>query len=72
MRVAIASDGVIDQVGGDRRLGFGRRRLLQVLAEAQARPLPELEARFRTAFADWQGTEARRDDVTLFAATVAP
>jgi serine phosphatase RsbU (regulator of sigma subunit) len=63
--LALATDGVIDQPGGPRRLAHGRRRLAQLLGEHRAEPAAPLAARFREAFAAWQGAELRRDDVTL-------
>ena len=63
--LALATDGATDQVGGPKRIAFGRARLAQVLAEGRADPAPALAERVRRALLAWQGTERRRDDLAL-------
>lgn len=63
--LALATDGVIDQIGGPSRVAHGRRRLAGLLGEHRAEPAPALARRFGEAFAAWQATELRRDDVAL-------
>lgn len=63
--LALLTDGVTDQIGGPRRIAHGRRRLLDLLWARRGDATAELAARFRQAFAEWQGTELRRDDVAL-------
>jgi serine phosphatase RsbU (regulator of sigma subunit) len=63
--LAIATDGIVDQPGGPKRIAHGRTRLLQLLGEQRDGPAREVAARFGEAFAAWQGTERRRDDVAL-------
>jgi serine phosphatase RsbU (regulator of sigma subunit) len=63
--LAIATDGVVDQLGGPKKLSHGRKRLAQLLGEHRTEPTVALAARFRQAFALWQGAELRRDDVAL-------
>ncbi|MDP1329400.1 SpoIIE family protein phosphatase, partial [Klebsiella pneumoniae] len=58
-------DGVIDQLGGPRQIAHGRKRLARFLHEQQDRPAAQACAEFRQAFAQWQGTQRRRDDVSL-------
>jgi serine phosphatase RsbU (regulator of sigma subunit) len=64
--VFITTDGVIDQVGGPKRIAFGKRRLRGMLLEHRALPLAEQGERIMRAFRDYQGEQPRRDDVTLF------
>ena len=59
------SDGIIDQVGGEKRRGFGRKRLLRLLSELQHRPMAEQMTEIQHAMAEFQGDEIRRDDVTV-------
>jgi len=59
------SDGLIDQIGGTRRRAFGKRRLTRLLAAIHAEPLAGQKTRIEDAFAEFQGDEARRDDVTV-------
>jgi len=61
----LASDGFIDQVGGPRRLAFGRRRLHRLLAENAGRPMADQAAHLERALAEWQGEESQRDDITV-------
>ncbi|HBY34147.1 MAG TPA: serine/threonine protein phosphatase, partial [Delftia acidovorans] len=61
----VATDGVIDQLGGPRQIAHGRKRLARFLHEQHDRPAAQACAEFRQAFAQWQGTQRRRDDVSL-------
>jgi serine phosphatase RsbU (regulator of sigma subunit) len=61
----IATDGVIDQLGGPRQIAHGRKRLARFLHEQQDQPAAQACAEFQQAFAQWQGTQRRRDDVSL-------
>jgi hypothetical protein len=65
----LTTDGLIDQVGGPRRLAFGKRRFSSFVAEQRGRPMPEQAAALMQVFAAYQGTEARRDDVTVLGFT---
>ncbi|CAA7619138.1 Stage II sporulation E [Magnetospirillum sp. LM-5] len=61
------TDGVIDQVGGENRRLFGRRRLQQMLAENADRPLTEQMDLLFQRLGQWRGDERRRDDMTFVA-----
>jgi len=63
----IPTDGVIDQIGGPRQIAHGRRRLVQFLAERPRVSARALCADFAEHFAQWQGGQRRRDDVSLLA-----
>jgi serine phosphatase RsbU (regulator of sigma subunit) len=69
--VLATTDGITDQIGGTRRIAFGRRRLWSALGFADGpRPLARrLEDAYR-AMAHHQGAEYRRDDVSLLAVKV--
>ncbi|HXZ08279.1 MAG TPA: SpoIIE family protein phosphatase [Paraburkholderia sp.] len=66
----VSTDGIIDQIGGPRKIAFGKRRALDLIVENRAQSLPVVCDVLRNALTDWQGTQARRDDVTLFFARV--
>jgi serine phosphatase RsbU (regulator of sigma subunit) len=66
----VSTDGLIDQIGGPRKIAFGRRRALELIIENRAKPLAAICKGLQHALADWQGTQSRRDDVTLFFAQV--
>jgi PAS domain S-box-containing protein len=61
----MTSDGLLDQVGGPRRRGFGKRRFQALLKEVAGLPLPEQRDAILHALADHQGEEERRDDVSV-------
>lgn len=65
--VMIPTDGVIDQIGESRRIAHGKKRLVQFLSDNRHLSSMELVSTFDSAFADWQGGQKRRDDVTLLA-----
>ena len=61
----MATDGLIDQIGGERRRPFGKRRLGQFVAEHYRRPMTEQTAILGQIFRAYQGDEVRRDDVAV-------
>ncbi|MBL29234.1 MAG: hypothetical protein CMM50_17020 [Rhodospirillaceae bacterium] len=63
----MVSDGMIDQIGGERRRSFGRKRLLQIIEETSSLPLTEQRETIFGRFTEHQGQEIRRDDVTMLA-----
>ncbi len=58
------SDGIFDQLGGDKRIAFGKRRVRECLIEHRSRPMPEQRHALLQALTAYQGTEARKDDVS--------
>ena len=67
--VVIPTDGVIDQIGGPKQIAHGRRRLMQFMADHRGAQARSLCAAFTASFAEWQGPQRRRDDVSLLAFT---
>ena len=63
----ITTDGITDQVGGPRGIALGRRRLSAVVRESQSGGPTKIKDGVAEALRTWQGSEARRDDVTLLA-----
>lgn len=64
----ITTDGLIDQIGGPRRIAFGKRRACDEILAHRTETAAAISDRLRQALADWQGAQPRRDDVTLFCA----
>lgn len=65
------SDGITDQIGGPRRIAFGRRRLWEAFrAHGAGVPLQSRLERAYSAMAAYQGLEPRRDDVCVLAIRV--
>ncbi|HEY4030822.1 MAG TPA: SpoIIE family protein phosphatase [Caulobacteraceae bacterium] len=67
LRLVLATDGVCDQIGEAKGMAFGWTRFRAALASAAAGPAGPMVNRARDALAEWQGGEARRDDVTVLA-----
>lgn len=65
--IYICTDGLIDQVGEARRMAFGKKRLKQLILDNRDLPMHEQQAEIMAEFKSWQGKEARRDDLCLFA-----
>ncbi|WP_414445131.1 SpoIIE family protein phosphatase [Burkholderia sp. 22PA0106] len=66
----VCTDGLTDQIGGPRKIAFGRRRALDTIrAHRDAAPAAICE-RINEALAEWQGRQPRRDDVTFFCARI--
>ena len=59
------SDGLVDQVGGDKRRAFGKKRIIALLEAHKDRPIAERGAAVMREFEAYQGAEVRRDDVTM-------
>ncbi|MCP3723454.1 SpoIIE family protein phosphatase [Paraburkholderia sp. CNPSo 3272] len=66
----VSTDGLTDQIGGPRRIAFGKRRTLDRILAERENASSFICARLLETFAEWQGSQARRDDVTLFFARV--
>ncbi|MEO5350029.1 MAG: HAMP domain-containing protein [Magnetococcus sp. YQC-3] len=64
-RFFLITDGVTDQVGGEKRLGFGKTRLKTLLQQHEAIPIQAVGERLYEALVTYQGNELRRDDVTI-------
>ncbi|MGB0695555.1 MAG: PAS domain-containing protein [Rhodospirillaceae bacterium] len=61
----MVSDGYPDQIGGERRRMFGKKRLKQLLSLISGEPLEAQKQALLSALEDFQGEEARRDDVSV-------
>ncbi|MGE9551678.1 SpoIIE family protein phosphatase [Erwinia amylovora] len=59
------TDGLTDQIGGERNIMFGKCRIQALLEQHRTRPMPELSAALMDAWQAWQGSQQRRDDMTF-------
>jgi serine phosphatase RsbU (regulator of sigma subunit) len=66
----IATDGLIDQIGGPKRIAFGKRKAFETIIAHRNQSSNEICEALQTALALWQGEQARRDDLTLFCARI--
>jgi len=60
-----STDGLIDQIGGQKNIAYGKRRLREALQRHRLSPMPDLTQRLMDEFRTYQGTHTRRDDLTL-------
>jgi serine phosphatase RsbU (regulator of sigma subunit) len=65
MRFYMTSDGLIDQIGGERHRAFGLTRFLALLNRHQDQPMADQKNLLVNALAEHQGEEIRRDDVLV-------
>ena len=61
----LTTDGIVDQIGGLKKIAFGKKRFATLLQEHYLKPMPEQEAIIMQAYYDYQGNQRRRDDVSL-------
>lgn len=63
---AVVTDGFTDQIGGSTgKTSYGYRRLEDILKDNYLANAEEITSAMKTDFAIWQGTNSRRDDVTV-------
>lgn len=65
MCVYLTTDGIIDQIGGQKNIAFGKKRFSAFLLENCRRPMPQQNQAIIQAFYDYQGKQRRRDDVSM-------
>jgi serine phosphatase RsbU (regulator of sigma subunit) len=63
--IYIATDGFTDQIGGEKKLPFGKKRLINELQAVQGFSMNEQGEVFQNMYAKYVGSEEQRDDVTL-------
>ncbi|CUJ49026.1 biofilm regulation protein phosphatase SiaA [Achromobacter ruhlandii] len=61
----LATDGFLDQAGGEHGFGFGNTRFAEMLKRHARQPLTDQAAAFTEALARYQGGRPQRDDITL-------
>lgn len=65
MRVALATDGLFDQIGEARAIAYGKARFAQSLGAAAGTGLQNNFEETLSRYRQWQGSQSRRDDATL-------
>lgn len=61
----LATDGFLDQAGGDLGYGFGDTRFAELLLQHARLPMAEQAQALDQALAAYQGTYPQRDDITI-------
>lgn len=64
----IATDGLVDQIGGPKHIAFGKRKAFDTLLQHRRESSAAICEALQQALALWQADQARRDDLTLFCA----
>ncbi len=72
MRFYMLSDGLIDQIGGEHRLPFGKTRLMKLFGQTATLDCASQQEQLEQAFKKYKGQQPRRDDVTVLGFTVLP
>lgn len=65
MTFYLASDGILDQCGGARGWGFGRKRFNELLAGISSLPAVEQQVVIEREIAAYRGSHPQRDDITV-------
>ncbi|MNI15636.1 Phosphoserine phosphatase RsbU [compost metagenome] len=63
----MATDGIVDQNGGEKGYSFGKSKLIQFIQTYSHLSLQEQEAMFAKELAAYMGNELQRDDMTFMA-----
>jgi len=58
------TDGFVDQLGGEKRIAFGKRRTREVILRNRSKTMPEQRLELLAALQQYQGNETRKDDVS--------
>ena len=64
-RIFLSTDGITDQIGGPKRLPFGRRRLEEFMRSRAGEPLHHQGRELVRMVEEYRGREPRRDDITV-------
>lgn len=64
--VYVTTDGIVDQIGGERQIAFGKRRFKELLAAHRHLSMPRQLDALLEEFHRYQGGQGRRDDVSVF------
>lgn len=64
--VMVATDGMVDQIGGKKNIAFGKKRLKEALLMHRHLPMPAMGKKVMETHLAYQGYQNRRDDLTFF------
>ncbi len=66
----MTTDGFIDQIGGEKRRSFGKKRFKKLLLELEDVSMDERSDLLLNALVEYQGGETRRDDIGIAGFTI--
>ncbi len=61
----MTTDGLVDQVGGERGRMFGKKRFRELLLKISDKPMEEQKEAIYQALLNYQGEKLRRDDIAV-------
>jgi phosphoserine phosphatase RsbU/P len=64
-KVYLLTDGIMDQIGGPKRLPFGRRRMREWIENNQNLSMADQCRSLQQVFSEYKGVADQRDDVTV-------
>jgi phosphoserine phosphatase RsbU/P len=64
MCIYLTTDGITDQIGGEKNISFGKKRYIELLKNNHQLPMAQQQALLMDAFYQYQGKQKRRDDVS--------
>lgn len=70
-RFYLTTDGLLDQIGGAKRIGFGKARFATLLSDIHSLPMLDQGDAINQSLLEYQGEETRRDDVTVLGFRIA-
>ena len=59
------SDGIVDQIGGERNKRYSKKQFYEQLVAIAALPMPEQKNRMTESFTNWKGREKQTDDILV-------
>lgn len=65
MTFYLFTDGIVDQLGGKKRMPFGKKRFYDLLLEIQSSSFEEQQNKISGAFEEYKGDNETQDDVTV-------
>lgn len=65
-KVFIVTDGVTDQIGGEKEIMFGRKRIEALLKAHKHQPMSAFSEALKAGHSDWKAKQNPRDDMTWF------
>ncbi len=65
MMFYLYTDGIVDQLGGERHFSFGKQKLNNLLIEIHNSPFDEQKNRIIKSFDEYKGKKETMDDVTV-------
>ena len=61
----ITTDGITDQIGGDKKISFGKKRLSKILLKYKDLEMDDQKKMILHEFNEYKGSETQRDDNTM-------